>query len=139
MRVTDRSVEDHIDSLPEEARDDFRAIDRVISMVFSGEPRVLWEGKFWGGTDQEIVGYGDFTYANSSGTVDWFKIGLALQKNHLSLYVNAVEDGEYLSRKYADRLGTVKVGASSIGFRGLSAIDVDELRTLLEHARRIME
>lgn len=139
MRVSDRPVDEHINSLPEEVRDDFRGIDRVISIVFSGEPRVLWEGKFWGGTDQEIIGYGDFTYVISSGAVDWFKVGLAVQKNHLSLYVNAVEDGEYLSRKYGDRLGKVKLGASSIGFKDLSAIDVDELRTLLEHARRIMK
>lgn len=138
MRVTDRPVEDHIDSLPEEVREDVRAIDAVIGDIFSGEPRVVWEGKFWGGTDQEIIGYGDFTYQSSNKTVEWFKVGLAVQKNHLSLYVNAVEDGEYLSRAYGDRLGKVKVGAASIGFKDLSAIDVDELRLLLERARRVM-
>jgi hypothetical protein len=139
MRATDRSVEDHIDALPEEVRDDFRALDRVIADVFSGDPRVLWEGKFWGGTDQVIIGYGDFTYENSSKTVAWFKVGLAVQKNHLSLYLNAVEDGEYLSRTYGDRLGKVKVGAASIAFKDLSAIDLGELRAMLEHARRVME
>lgn len=139
MRVTDRSVEDHINSLPEGVREDFKAIDDLTADVFSGEPRVLWEGKFWGGTDQEIIGYGDFTYENSNRTVEWFKVGLAAQKNHLSLYVNAVEDGEYLSKTYGDRLGKVKVGASSIGFKDLSAIDLGELRAMLEHARRVME
>ena len=138
MRVTDRSVEDHINSLPEGVREDFEAIDGLIVEVFSGEPRVLWEGKFWGGTDQEIIGYGDFTYENSDNTVEWFKVGLALQKNHLSLYVNAVDEGEYLSRTYGDRLGKVKVGAASIGFKDLSAIDLGELRAMLEHARRGM-
>lgn len=138
MRVTDRSVDDHIDSLREEVREDIKAIDDLIAAVFSGEPRVVWEGKFWGGTDQEIIGYGDFTYENSSKTVEWFKVGLAAQKNHLSIYVNAVEDGEYLSRTYGDRLGKVKVGAASIGFKDLSAIDLGELRAMLEHARRVM-
>lgn len=128
MRVTDRPVEDHINSLSEGVREDFKAIDRLIADVFSGEPRVLWEGKFWGRTAQEIIGYGDFTYENSNKTVEWFKVGLAAQKNHLSVYVNAVEDGEYLSRTYGDRLGKVKVGAASIGFKDLSAIDLGELQ-----------
>jgi hypothetical protein len=139
MRVTDRIVEDHINSLPDEVREDIAAIDAVIAGVFSGEPRVLWEGKFWGGTDQEIIGYGDFMYQNSSKIVEWFKVGLAAQKNHISLYVNAVEDGEYLPRTYGDRLGKVKVGAASIAFKDLSAIDLGELRAMLEHAHRVMD
>jgi hypothetical protein len=139
MRVTDRSVEEHINSLPEGVSGDLKAIDGLIGDVFSGEPRVLWEGKFWGGTDQEIIGYGDFTYQNSSKTVEWFKVGLAAQKNHISLYVNAVEDGEYLPRTYGDRLGKVKVGAASIAFKDLSAIDLGELRAMLEHAHRVMD
>lgn len=139
MRVSDRPVEEHIESLPEGVRQDFKAVDALVTDVFAGEPRVLWEGKFWGGTDQEIIGYGDFTYENSKETVEWFKVGLAAQKNHLSLYVNAVEDGEYLSKSYGDRLGKVKVGAASIGFKDLSAIDLGELRSMLEHARRLME
>lgn len=139
MRITDRSVEDHINSLPGGVQDDFRAIDDLVADVFSGEPRVVWEGKFWGGTDQQIIGYGDFTYERSNRTVEWFKVGLAAQKNHLSLYVNAVESGEYLSKTYGERLGKVKVGAASIGFKDLSAIDIDQLRALLEHARRVME
>ncbi len=139
MRVSDRPVDEHINSHPEGVREDLEAIDDLISEVFAGETRVLWEGKMWGGTDQEIIGYGDFIYQNSKETVEWFKVGLAAQKNYLSLYVNAVEDGEYLSRTYGDRLGKVKVGAASIGFKDLSAIDLGELRAMLEHSRRVME
>lgn len=138
MQVSDRPVDDHINSLPEGVREDFKTVDALVADVFSGEPRVLWEGKMWGGTDQEIIGYGDFTYESTKETVEWFKVGLAAQKNHFSLYVNAVEDGEYLSKSYADRLGKVKVGAASIGFKDLSAIDLGELRAMLEHARRVM-
>ncbi len=138
MQVSDRPVDDHINSLPEGVREDLEAVDALVADVFSGEPRVLWEGKMWGGTVQEIIGYGDFIYENSKETVEWFKVGLAVQKNHLSLYVNAVEGGEYLSKSYGDRLGKVKVGAASIGFKDLSAIDLGELRALLEHARRVM-
>ena len=138
MRVTDRPVEDHILALPDGVREDVQAIDALIAEVFSGQPRVLWAGQFWGGTDQEIIGYGDLDYEKSKTTVEWFKVGLAVQKSHLSLYVNAVENGEYLSRTYGDRLGKVKLGAASIGFKGLSAIDLGELRSMLEHARRVM-
>jgi hypothetical protein len=69
--------------------------------------------------------------------VEWFAVGLARQKRHYSLYVNAVEDGRYLGQAYAGRLGKVKLGAASVGFRRLEDVDLDGLRALLEHAGRL--
>ena len=65
----------------------------------------MWEGRMWGGTDQQIIGYGEFSYTNSKGEeIEWFAVGLALQKSYISVYVNAVEDGAYLLQEYRDRL-----------------------------------
>ena len=59
---------------------------------------MLWEGKFWGGSDQRIISYGEFTHTNRSGkNVSWFVVGLAAQKNYLTVFVTAVEDGAYLA------------------------------------------
>ena len=116
------------------------AVDAVIAAEMSGLPRQLYEGKFWGGTDQHIIGYGTMvTTRSDKREVSWFVIGLAAQKRHLSVYINAVEDRQYLSEKYGKALGKVKVGKSSIGFAATDDIDLEELGRLVARARKITE
>jgi hypothetical protein len=137
---TDRDIGEFLGSLPDEARDDMVALDREISRVMAGLPRVLYTGKMWGGTDQEIIGYGTYRYTRADKKeVEWFAVGLALQKNYLSVYVNAVEGRQYVAEKYGEDLGKVKVGKSSISFGSLDDIDLGKLVALLERARAIVE
>lgn len=116
-------------------------LDELLVAAMPGRERTLWEGVFWGGTDQSIVGYGDLVQERPRGkNVEWFVIGLALQKKHISLYVNAAEDNAYLGSQYADRLSNgakVKIGAASIGFSSVDRIHLDVLTELAEHAHRI--
>lgn len=113
-------------------------LDRLIVESMPGRSRRLWTGRFGGGTDQTIIGYGDLVRPRPRGPdVDWFLVGLARQTNHYSIYVNAVADGAYLSKRYADRLGKVKLGAASIGFATLDRIDLTVLADLLREADRI--
>ena len=58
-------------------------------------------------------------------------VGLAQQKNYISVYVSAVEGDEYLSEKYGPDLGKVKVGKSSISFKTTQDIDMDKLVALI--------
>lgn len=125
--------------IPDPVRGDIARLDKEISKIMKGEERVLWTGTFWGGSEQAIIGYGDLTYEKKGKKVEWFKIGLALQKNYISLYVNAVEDNKYLSQKYAERLGKVKVGASSISFKRLEDVNIEALFELLKKARALLE
>lgn len=113
-------------------------LDELIVAAMPGRRRVLHEGKFWGGTDQNIIGYGVIVQPRPRGKeVRWFIVGLARQKANYSIYVNAVADGAYLGRRYADRLGKVKLGSASIGFTRLDDIDVDVLAELVAEAHRI--
>jgi hypothetical protein len=61
-----------------------------------------------------------------------------MQKNYISLYVNAVADNKYLSQVYGKELGKVKVGSASISFRRLSDVNLEKLRHLLVRARELM-
>ncbi len=113
-----------------------KRLDQVISGVMKGRSRALWEGVFWGGTSQTIIGWGDLRHALSRGkTVDWFVVGLALQKSYVSIYVNAVEDGRYVAETHRAALGKVKVGKASISFKRLDDIDLRALRKVLAIAR----
>ena len=138
MERTTIRPEDHIDGLPDGVREDIALLDGELSRVFDGQERTLWAGPMWGGTDQRIIGYGAFTQVNRSGAeVDWFVMGLAVQKQHLSLYVSAVDDGQYLVKRYADRLGKVKVGSANVTFRRLSDLDLPAAVEMAERARDV--
>jgi len=106
-------------------REDLGALNAELARIFAGHERMLWEGPMWGGTEQRIIGYGAYRQENRSGAaVDWFVIGLAVQKAHLSLCVSAAEDGQYLAKRYADRLSRVKVGSANVTFRRLSDVEL---------------
>ena len=137
MKPTETPISEFLASLPDGVRDDMTALDAELAPAFAGE-RVLWEGPMWGGTEQRIIGYGRFVQRNRDGSdVDWFVVGLAAQKAHLSLYVNAVEDGQYLVKRWADRLGKVKVGSANVTFRRLADVDLLSLVALAERAREL--
>ena len=139
MERTGNDPDLFIESLLAAIRDDMRVLDALIAGAMPGETRTLWEGVFWGGTEQKIVGYGDYTATRSgSEPVDWFKTGLAAQKNHISVYVNATDADGYLVKRYADRLGKVRVGSARIAFKSVAGIDLEVLRELLEAAREQM-
>ncbi len=137
MRISENTVDSWLESLDDERADDVRALDAIIREAIPSS-RVLWVGKFWGGTDQTVIGYGDLYQPRPKGeVVHWFIAGLALQKQHISIYVNAVKDSKYIGQAYGKQLGKVKLGSASIGFKKLADLDVDILRQMLEEANEL--
>jgi hypothetical protein len=135
-RSTTTTPDEFLASLPDDVRAEVTALDADLSRVFAGHDRVLWEGPMWGGTHQRIIGYGSLVQRQRSGAeVEWFVVGLAAQKDHLSLYVSAVEDGDYLVRRWADRLGRVKVGSANVTFRRVADLDRPAVLAMAERAR----
>jgi hypothetical protein len=126
----------HIASLQDGVREDIAALDAVIAEAMAGQERVLWEGTFWGGSSQHIIGYGSYRYRGRSGAEgEWFVVGLAAQKGYLSLYVNGAEDGTTLAKRYGPRLGKVKAGSGNIQFKRAADLDLDVLREMVARAR----
>lgn len=138
MQISERPVGEWLDSIDDPRADDFRALDKLISDVFADDTRVLWVGKFWGGTDQTIIGYGDLEQSRPKGeSVKWFVVGLALQKSNISIYVNAVKDGQYIGKAYGKQLGKVKIGSASIGFASLADLDINVFTAMLRETREL--
>lgn len=135
MEVTERSIKDYLGSIKESARKDMVDLYEQISEHMPGIKPKLWEGVFWGGSKQAIIGFGNLTYTRSdTKAVEWFMVGLTLQKNYISVYITATEDGKYVVKKYGDRLGKAKLGSSSISFKKLADIKADELMKLVDIA-----
>lgn len=85
-----------------------------------------------------MLGYGSFPYTNyKKEIIDWPIIALASQKNYMSIYVCALENGEYLAEKYKDTLGKVSVGKSCIRFKKLEDLNLPEVKNVLEKAAKM--
>ncbi|WP_249523745.1 DUF1801 domain-containing protein [Modestobacter marinus] len=84
----------------------------------------------------QMLGYGLMPYRPRSAkeTTMWPLIALAAQQRHLSLYVCAVVDGQYLAESRAAQLGKVSCGKSCIRFTSLDRVDTVALDQLLRDA-----
>ncbi|MBL8159776.1 DUF1801 domain-containing protein [Candidatus Saccharibacteria bacterium] len=106
---------------------------RVYHAVCAAVPRL--EPFLFDSGSIEMVSWGMFHQRYASGReVEWPLIGLANQKNYISLYICAVKDGQYLPERYGERLGKVNNGKSCIRFRSADDLNMTELRHMLHEA-----
>lgn len=84
-----------------------------------------------------MLGYGSFPYKNyKKELIEWPVVAMASQKQHISIYVCAVKDGEYIAEKHKKELGKVKVGRSCISFKKLSDLNLDVFKKVLKAAEK---
>jgi hypothetical protein len=111
--------------------EELRRADELIMAAAPGIDRQLFPTG-----SSAMLGYGLMPYKPRSAkeATMWPLIALAAQKRHLSVYVCAVVDGEYLAESRADRLGKVSCGKSCVRFASLDAVDTAELAALVRDA-----
>jgi len=138
MERVETLPEDYIASQAPEIKKVLEELHTLIKTALPDQDYCMWEGVFWGGSEQQIIGYGNFSYVRSDKKkVEWFLVGLARQKNYFSVYINAVEGKKYLAEIYKSQLGKVKTGKSNISFRNLEDVNLDVLSEMIEHAGRL--
>lgn len=82
-----------------------------------------------------MLGYGTFKYLNNKKeTLNWPVIALASQKNYISIYVCAVDKGEYIAEKHKKELGKVSVGKSCIRFKKVEDLNLKTLEKVIKLA-----
>ncbi|KGH46044.1 hypothetical protein IN07_14025 [Modestobacter caceresii] len=111
--------------------EELRRVDALVQAAAPGIDRQLVPSG-----SGAMLGYGMTPYRPRSAkeTTTWPLIALAAQKRHLSLYVSAVVDGEYLAESRAAQLGDVSCGKSCIRFTSLDRVDTVALDQLLRDA-----
>jgi hypothetical protein len=134
FKVEASSIDEYFSADPTRETD-LRAVDRLIRAAAPGLKRRFFGGTADGspGMSMKLIGYGLFQYHVRDRPVDWPVIGLALQKNYLSLYVAAVEDDAYVVERYAGRLGKVGMGRNNIRFKTYPDLDHETLRELVAY------
>jgi hypothetical protein len=134
MNVQVNTVDEYF-AAADEREPDLRSVDELVSAAAPNLERVLF-----GGMSGKMIGYGMQPYQSKSMKEpgEWPLIALANQKNYISLYVMAVENGEYVAEKNADRLGKVSVGKSCIRFKKLEDLDQETATTIISNvAKRV--
>jgi hypothetical protein len=90
------------------------------------------------GMRMNLIGYGQFRYAIKSGkTASWPVIGVALQKNYISVYVAVTRGGKPLVPFYAGKLGELRMGGNNFSFEKFADLKAPVVVSLFAEAASI--
>lgn len=123
--------QDYLEQLPEDRRKVVSALHREIRAAAPElKPHIAYG----------MLGYGPIHYRTRSGCEgDWFVVGLASQKNYLSLYICRCDGDGYLVEKNKSRLGKVSVGKSCIRFKCLKDLNLKAATSLVRRAAKLAQ
>ncbi|MBP9773092.1 MAG: DUF1801 domain-containing protein [Candidatus Peribacteraceae bacterium] len=122
------TVQEYLDALPAERREPMEFLHELIQKT---SPKLKAHFAY------NMLGYGSFPYKNyKKEQIEWPVIALASQKNYISLYVCAVENGNYIAEMHKKELGKVSVGKSCIRFKKLSDVNLDVLKKVIQAAAK---
>jgi hypothetical protein len=113
MKVS--TPKEYIAKLAEPRRSEIVALDKLIRKVAPELEPFVHIG---------ILAYGHWHYKYASGREgDWFRIGVASNKNYVSLYICAMDGKEYVAERYKKALPQANIGKSCVRFKRLSDLD----------------
>ncbi len=141
FRVAADSLEGYLNFDPARKADLLRLHD-LTRKAAPGLKRYFHEGTPAGeaGMRMKMIGYGKFRYPVKSGaTVEWPVIGVALQKNYISVYVAVRKKGHPIVQTYAGRLGELRQGRNNFSFERYDDLKVDGVSALFAEIARIFE
>ena len=127
--TTAKNVSEYLDSLEEPQKTEILQLHDFIKHTVPKLPLGMYGA---------IIGYGNYHYKSKSGREgDWMIIGLAAQKNYISLYICAVENGEYLAEKHKEELPKASIGKSCIRFKKVEDLDLEVIKKLILKAEKL--
>ena len=139
FRVNVDSLQAYLDFDPKR-KSDLLKLHAVITKVAPGLKRHFHAGTPEGhaGMRFKMVGYGRYHYTAGTGEkVAWPVIGVALQKNYISVYVSVTKNGKSIVGTYAGKLGAKRIGGNNFSFETFDDLDVKALSSLFAEIGRI--
>src|SRR5205085_11601235 len=139
LRVDVDSLEDYLGFDPKR-KGELVKLDGVIRKAAPALKRHFHQGTPAGsaGMRMKMIGYGKFQYAIKSGkTSPWPVIGVALQKNYISVYMAVTKDKQPLVKRYAGTLGELRSGDNNFSFETFDELDAAQLSKLFKEAGSI--
>lgn len=117
------SHEDYIAQVEEARRPDIQRLHEIVREEAPDlEPTMAFK----------MLGYGTYHYRYASGREgDSMRIGIANNKQYISLYCCATDDDGYVAERYRERLPKANIGKSCVRFKRLGDLDETVLRELI--------
>ena len=141
FRVTAESLQSYLAFDPKR-RPDLEKLNTLMRKAAPGFKRYLHMGTPAGsaGMRMKMIGYGRFRYAIKSGkTASWPVVGVALQKNYISVYLAITKDGLPSVRSYSDQLGALRTGHNNFSFEKFDDLNAAALSSLFAEVARIFQ
>lgn len=119
-----KTHEEYIASVEDKRRDD---IQRLHDLIRETAPELEPTMEFG------MLGYGRYAYTYASGREgEWMKVGVANNKQYISLYCCAANEDGYVAEQYKERLPKANIGKSCVRFKRLSDLDEETLKDLIK-------
>jgi hypothetical protein len=114
---------EYIAKLDEPRKSDVAALDEMIRKLAPLLKPFIHPG---------MLAYGPWHYRYASGREgDRFRIGLASNKNYISLYICATDGKYYVAEQFKKALPKANIGKSCVCFKRLSDLDESALSKLI--------
>jgi hypothetical protein len=85
-----------------------------------------------------MIGYGRFLYLATQGSeIEWPVLGVALQKNYISVYLSVTKEGQPILQAYRGALGELRSGNNNFSFRSFDELNAGVLAELLSEAAQM--
>ena len=134
FKVQANSLDEYFDADPTR-KADLQAMDALIRETVPGLERWFYAGAPADGPGMRmsLIGYGSFQYEVKSGQrVTWPIVGLALQKNYISLYTSVVKGGAAITDRHKGTLGELRSGRGNFSFVTFAQLNRDGVKALLK-------
>ena len=132
-KVQAKSLAEYFASDPER-RSDLEALDAVVRRTAPRLTRWFYPGVKAGeaGMQFKMIGYGVTEYRAKAGT-KWPIIGVALQKNYISVYITARKsDTSFITQDYRGELGESRMGRSNFSFERFAQLNHEAVAALVK-------
>jgi len=134
FRVKADSLDAYLDFDPSR-RPDLDKLHKLIRQAAPGLKRHFHAGTPAGepGMRFKMIGYGKFHYGAGPGkAVSWPVIGVALQKNYISIYISVTKGRTPIVLTYAGKLGALRSGRNNFSFEKFEDLDTRVLSRLFK-------
>ena len=134
FKVEANTLDEYFDA-DQARKSDLQAFDALIRESVPSLGRWFYTGAQDGkpGMRMKLIGYGSFQYEVKSGErVEWPIIGLALQKNYITLYTSVVKDGAPIVDQYKGLLGELRTGQNNFSFVTFGQLNQKAVVALLQ-------
>lgn len=129
--TTAKTPEEYISMIDEPRRSQIQELHDFIKKLLPNLKPFIISG---------MIGFGHYHYKGKSGREgDWMVIGLASQKNYISVYACASDGKKYVAENYISKLPKASIGRSCIRFKKTEDIDMNILKEIILKSVKIMK